>query len=1081
MSEGKARARPADIKEREYIVESTGECLVVEAGAGTGKTTLLIDRVMSLLLKDSARLSDIAAITFTEKAAGELKVRLYEELEKRLAFKADNAEEPKIQQALADLETCQVSTIHSFAANLLRTRPVEAGVDPNFGVADQNEMRFITGEVWKNWLSGLLTEGDPTLELATEFGTSPDNLRMLAGLLYENRDLVDEGTSAATDTAVVERLLEAGEKRLRVAAGELERILSRLTYVPGEPSMERIGKLLNAWNKYLRTSRKTDLAAALVLAATEEVKRHRKQNWPGTDDDYNDQFDTRIRLKSEAEDIVSEMGTALAPDVLSLALDYMKRVEAEKEKRGLLDFQDLLIKTRDMLRDDKEARRYFQDRFSHILVDEFQDTDPLQAEIVFFLAEDGARAEEWADVELEPGKLFIVGDPKQSIYRFRRADVEIYDKAKAAMGGEGRIKYIQQNFRSVSEIVDWVNETFAIAMRPQGGEAYQAEYREILPSIGRAGRPAVKLVQNREYEKETADIAREREAAMLAGSIEEMVSEGQAIRDKNGSARPLKYSDICVLFRIMTNVHIYERAFRERGIPFRTEGGRNFFTRQEVLDIANAVRAVDNPYDQVSLVGALRSPLFAVPDTGLARFALEGGRFNYLSTNGDGTIAEAFRILAELHREKDRRGIATSLERLLDKTRAREVYAVLGMGEQTLANFSKIIDEARALEANEGITFAGFARWFSEMEQENVVAGESPTEETGEDFVHIMSIHKAKGLEFPVVFIAGIGAGPRPGNVQLLVRHKTGQIEFKMGQIETKNFERLSAWSQESDLAEECRVFYVSTTRARDILVMHDFDSKGSSSWFKRIIDDTGARSASEQIEESVDLASVDIDYRAPEEEASAEEGPDLDFKEEERAWKEAHDNAVRLGESGPLTRTATETEATLPPPEEAFWPGVEVGKPVGSALHAIMEMIEPGAGPDERESLVRTAAREEGVADREEQLLHMVNNVLSSDLWERAVRSSFSSREMPFCVKDDAGYMTGTVDLVFVEEDGAVIVDYKSDNVAAGETDSRLEFYREQGEFYKSALARVLACPVKDVVFFFAAPGVARTLGSGG
>ncbi|MCJ7652130.1 MAG: PD-(D/E)XK nuclease family protein, partial [Actinobacteria bacterium] len=169
----------------------------------------------------------------------------------------------------------------------------------------------------------------------------------------------------------------------------------------------------------------------------------------------------------------------------------------------------------------------------------------------------------------------------------------------------------------------------------------------------------------------------------------------------------------------------------------------------------------------------------------------------------------------------------------------------------------------------------------------------------------------------------------------------------------------------------------------------------------------------------------------------------------------------------------------TPPPPGEVFWPGVEIGKPVGPALHRIMEMIEPGAGPHERESLVRSMSGAMGVADRQEQLLHMVNNVLSSDLWERAVRSSFSSREVPFCVKDNASYMAGKVDLVFAEEDGAVIVDYKADNVAADETESRLDFYREQGEFYRNALGLVLGRPVKDVVFFFAAPGVALSLTS--
>ena len=1080
MTEKKARALPSDKKEREYIVKNTGECLLVEAGAGTGKTTLLIDRVMSLILKEGVRLSDIAAITFTEKAAGELKVRLYEKLEERLERGASAADEVRLRQAISDMETCQVSTIHSFASSLLRTRPVEAGVDPNFAVADENEMRLITEEAWRDWLAEGLAGAGPLMGLAPEFGVGPDNLRMLAGFLYENRDLIKDDTLEPPGNGEIERLLDAGEAILRETAGALEAILKRMPAAVGEPSMDQIQKLLTSWQKFLRTSSKADLAAALVSAVREKIRKTRTANWPGTRDDFNEQLGLRLRLKEEAEEIVPAIGTALAPGVLLLALDYIKMVVAEKEKRGVLDFQDLLIKTRDMLRDNREVRRYYQERFSHVLVDEFQDTDPLQAEIVFFLAEDGALADEWDSAELKPGKLFIVGDPKQSIYRFRRADVEIYDRAKAVMGGEERTRYITQNFRSVADIVEWVNDTFSIAMQPQVEGVYQAEYREILPAVGGAAGAAVRLLHNREHEKETADIAREREAALLAGSIREMVSTGFKVRDRDGRERPVKHSDICVLLRIMTNVHIYERAFRERDIPFRTEGGRNFFNRQEVLDISNAVRAIDNPYDQVSLIGALRSPLFAVSDTELAGFALTGKRFDYLpATGGGGTIADAFRVLAGLHGGRHEKPISSTLEELLDRTKAREVYAALGMGEQTLANFSKLIDEARALESREGITLSGFARWLSDMERSGFAAGESPTEEVGEDFVHVMSIHKAKGLEFPVVFIAGIGKGPGPRNVELLTRHKTGQIEFKIGLVATRGYADLDRWSRESDRAEECRVFYVSTTRARDLLVIHDLESRGSSSWFKRILDETGARSVSEELEESVDLCSEDIDYPPRAEEYEAKEGPEYDFEEEERAWQDGLLKSFEHGNSGPVTSTATGAEGTPPPPRNAFWPGVEIGKPAGTALHRIMEMVRPSAGPGERESLVRSISGAMGVADRQEQLLHMVNNVTASGLWERAVRSSFSSREVPFRIRGENGYMSGTVDLVFLEDGEAIVVDYKADNVAADETGSRLEFYREQGEFYRNALGLVLGRPVKDVVFFFAAPGVALSLTS--
>jgi len=1087
MSEKNAYREPADMEERRYIVENTGECLVVEAGAGTGKTTLLIDRIMSLLLAEGARLRDIAAITFTEKAAGELKVRLYEKLDEMLDAGAPGQED-RLRQALADIEVCQVSTIHSFAANLLKTRPVEAGVDPGFEVADENDMRFITAEVWRGWLQEKLTEGDTLLDLASALGASVEKLKALAGMLYENRDLLDAGEAGYPDMVEIGGLLKRGEESIRATVHSLEVILDRLKVLEDEPSMDQIASLIGSWQKYVRAPGKPELAALLLATSKAKVRKTKTAGWPGTGEDFNEQKGLRLKLQQQADEIITRIGNLLAPGILLEVLDYTGRAEAEKRGRGLLDFQDLLLKARNMLRDNLEVRTYFQGRFSHILVDEFQDTDPLQAEIVFFLAEDVSKAADWDAAILKPGKLFIVGDPKQSIYRFRRADVETYDRAKAAIGGKGATRYITQNFRSVEGIIDRVNDIFGLAMRPVSDEAYQAEYRDIECFVGPGEGQAVRLVHNRGSEKVLAETSRELEAVFLAESIREMVSGGYRVRGKDGRGRPVTFRDICVLFRITTNVHIYERVFREHDIPFRTEGGRNFFTRQEVLDLRNAVCAIDNLYDEVSLVGALRSPFFGVSDSELADFALGGGRFDYLCPptsilprQGGGSshsvIAEAFRILAGLHREKDLRPVTTTLELLLDETMAREIYTVAGRGEQTLANFAKVVDEARSLEAREGLTFSGFAEWLSRMEQENVVAGESPVEEVGDNFVHIMSIHKAKGLEFPVVFMAGIGKGPNPKDVRVIPRHRTGAIGFRIGRITTEGFDELAEWNRESELSEECRVFYVSATRARDLLVIDDFQAKTTSSWFKGILDSTGARQLCGPFEEEIDLSSLSVGEMRGEPGLAGAAPAAVDIEDKERGWSEGLEDAMRIGEGGYVTQTATGAEGTPPYPEKEFWPGLVMGKPVGEALHRIMEIAGPADRGGDTPALIRSLAAQNGVADREEQLAQMVDNILESGIWQRAVSSGNFTREMPFYAKTDEGYMTGSVDLVFIENGEAVVVDYKSDNVAAEEVDGRLDFYRPQGEFYARALERVLGKPVKEVVFLFAAPGISRQM----
>jgi ATP-dependent helicase/nuclease subunit A len=1095
MSEPVVAREPEDRAQRKRVIECTDECLCVEAGAGTGKTTLLIDRIMTLIIVDGARLRDIAAITFTEKAAGELKVKLYEKIDDRLAAGPGPEEETRLRRALADLEVCQVSTIHSFAGNLIRLRPVEAGVDPGFSVVDENEIGLITSEVWKRWLTARLGREDPVLELASGLDVTFDKLADLARRFYANRDMLMEKEAHEPDMSALEGLLSEAEATLSEALAELEGI-ARSLVPPGEAStrgdvmrglaasvdksVQGILELLGRWEEYERTRDRADLLSTLTAAASQ--KPTRSKNWPGSRDLLDRQKVLRDELKAAAERLIARLGELFAPAILARVLSFIEMVEEEKESFGVLDFQDLLLKARDMVRDNREARLYFQGQYSHILVDEFQDTDPLQAEIVFFLAEDGAEASEWDRVRLKPGKLFIVGDPKQSIYRFRRADIEIYDRARSVMGEAAAVP-IWQNFRSVEGIVDWVNDAFECIMAAPRDGVYQAEYRRIGCSFEGTGQRAVTVAHNREFDKETAGDAREREAVFIARSIEELVRSGALVRGKDGAPRPVTFGDICVLYRIGTNVGLYERVLRERGIPFRTEGGKTFFGKQEVVDLRNAVCAIDNPFDEVAIVGALRSPFFAISDSELADFAARGGHFGYLEVgSGDGRVCRALALLADLHSRKDSRPMSATLEALLEATRAVELYTVADPSGQTLANLSKVVEWARDMEEKEAATFSRLAAWLSEMEGRAVQEGESPVEEAGGDFVRIMSVHKAKGLEFPVVFAAVMGQRPGPRDVRLVTRHSTGEAAFQVGKVRSAGFDELAEWDESSQEAEERRTFYVCATRARDRLVINDFAAKRTGMWFKDMLGEV--RDLCADIEQPVDLCALETaePTAPPPGRVTARAKNRLD--EAEKEWRAGMERAREARSAGAVTRSATEAEGSPPPALETFWTGgpeEASGRDVGTALHRVMELVPAGASDGDVAALVRSVALEAGVRGQEEQLLKMALNVTSSDLWQRAMGARAVSREMPFTVKRGEEYLTGYVDLLFVEEDGAVIVDYKSDDVAASEVDRRLEFYHGQGEFYRDALEGSLGVAVKDVVFLFAAPGVARSLGSRG
>ena len=668
--------RPSDWEARNVIETELDETLFVEASAGTGKTHSLVSRVVNLVAEGRATLDRVAAITFTEAAAAELRHRIRERLEEEAEATGDAARRERCRQGVSGLDQAAIRTLHSFAALLLHERPLEAGLPPGFDTTDEIAAGLKFDEAWEIWLDAALETDSPLaqhLAIALTLGLTLGQLKDVARAFHENyADLYAASFHSGTDNH--------GETISEVLARwpEVDRLcgFSRLggedqlfSHVQGKQAAVR--RLAEAEPGSVSSLRL--LWRALPLKQT----RGRQTDWE------TDPF-TGVNAGKALKDLLGELQEVVVQEVASarrdslapildglrdFALEYADRRRAE----GRAEFHDLLVWARDMLRDQVEVRDHFRRRFSHLLIDESQDTDPIQAEIAMFLAEDvsegvpdGARPMTWEGIVPEQGKLFVVGDPKQSIYRFRRADVQQMRRLQQRMErAGGRTVSLVQNFRSQSPVTDWVNFLFERWMSEEGaGDGYiQAHYEAMTPRweartdnpVG----PRVWALGDEAMPGPMNDI-RGVEASDIAALLRQVVSEGWQVLDRGASEeagqevyRPAVYSDICVLMPARTALPSLERAMEAKNIPYRVESASLVFETQEIRDLLNCLKAIDNPADQVATVAALRSVAFGCSDVELFRHHQEGGRFDCLADppqSPPGPVSEALAVLRRVSR-----------------------------------------------------------------------------------------------------------------------------------------------------------------------------------------------------------------------------------------------------------------------------------------------------------------------------------------------------------------------------------------------------------------------------------------------
>ncbi|HWC28812.1 MAG TPA: UvrD-helicase domain-containing protein, partial [Dehalococcoidia bacterium] len=614
--------RARDERTRRLIREELKATLFVEAGAGTGKTRALVDRYVAHVL-DGARVDEILAITFTEKAAAELRDRVRGELERRA--EAAGGDAPALQIALASLDRAQISTIHAFALNVLRSFAAEQGIDPSFGVHDEvlAERRF--QERWRSFLED--AGRDPivrdAVSRALSLGLATRDIERLAHELWRNG-------------AVTEMLAGAPLQILPAQPLDLQRLRATLqafgyAHVPNEDKLRvAVERTLAALDALIATPpEQRDSLLAAVAPTLKAGQIGNAPNWGGKD------FIEPVReaLDAACEALTSGLA-ALRSETLGRLLPVAVRFVTEETRSRLRDgdllFDDLILQLRNILLHNADARRRLRATYKTLLIDEFQDTDPLQVDIAEAFARDPDTD------ELEAGRLFLVGDPKQSIYRFRRADMGVYAATRSlVLQHLGQVPQLALNRRSRKEVLHFVNATFDRLIGDGAQPSVQPPYRPVHAEREEylAG-PGVAWI-GRALEVAARD-ARRHEALQVAARCREVLEQGWEVWERDaGIARPARYRDIAILVPTRTILQPLERSLATAGVPYRVEGGSLIYATQEVRDLINFLSAIDDSTDDVAVVATLRSPAYACSDVDLARHRLAGGSFNYLSPDLD--------------------------------------------------------------------------------------------------------------------------------------------------------------------------------------------------------------------------------------------------------------------------------------------------------------------------------------------------------------------------------------------------------------------------------------------------------------
>ncbi len=1089
------KTAPLDQGERDRIRVDLETTLFVEAGAGSGKTTALVARILALV-ESGVELEHIAAITFTEKAAAELRQRIRDAIEKQL--RSDDAR-AHMRSALNQVDAAAICTLHAFAQRILFEHPIEAGLPPGVEVLDELSSQVDFEERWEEFIPELLGHEDmiAPLLVGDVLGIRIPELRSLAQQFESNWDLLQHRLpeTAPLLNVNIESLIEQLRTVGRAAAAATD-------------SSDQRADLLEAVLAYADDLEHADTGSGSdpvdrLIDIAEQLNREKpsfgvdghsykrkgnKRNWPSAD--HLENVKLALWEVGESRDRVRSSLTNAAIEHLAVAIGgFVLQCVERRRVEGRLRFHDLLVLARDVMRTPETGsvvRASLRERYQRLLIDEFQDTDPIQVDLSVLMAADSDQIDRhWSEIAITPGRLFFVGDPKQSIYRFRRADITTYLQAQALFGATDDQVHLTSNFRSTAPVIEWVNRTFARLI--EASEDSQPGYvaLDCVRPEADSGPGVMVLGADPNKGAPRAAELRALEAADVAAAVVEAVTDGWSVEetaaDGTKTQRSARLGDVTILLPARTSLPALEQALELADIAYRAETASLVYSTAEIRDLLMIARAVDDPTDELAAVMALRSPGFGCGDDDLYTYKRElGGGWNHQQIAEELTdsspVVRGLAWMGALHRERAWRSPAQVLERIV---RDRQLLA-LGVCQQRHREVWRrlrfVIDQARAwTDATTG-DLRQYLSWVHLQASDSARVAETVLPETDTDAVRIMTIHASKGLEFPITIVSGLTTKMQqnPGGVHV-VWPNNDTIGYKLGSGNTTPiYEDFVPVDEQLDAHERLRLLYVACTRASDHLVVSLHRSERPNGSLANALADA------EAAEGMACLRGITSGLAAPSEPGEPRSPlPSLNQWKKELSDVLANSRQSHTIAATTLAQLAAQQQVDpglqkagrdidLPP-----WRKGRYGTAVGRAVHAVLQTIDLSTAHGLPEA-ARAQAAAEGVLGKEDDIAALCRSALRSDV-VRAASQTRHWREIFVAAPIGGRLLEGYIDLLYQSNDGLVVVDHKTDAWRdEHELAAKVERYRIQTAAYAVAVEAATGLQVKSAVLLFLSPDIA-------
>ncbi len=1041
-------------KNQKLAIEIIDENLLVNAGAGTGKTMVLVERYLNILengkLEKGKEIESIVAITFTKKAAQEMIERIREKLREKYT------EDEKWRSLYRDIGKSNISTIHSFCSRILRENPIAANIDPMFEILEDIEAEKILKSSIMDILSNKIESELDLYKLYSELEAST-----ISSLIDDFYYLYNNIRNTGEDLEKLKNKYMKNIKQLDMDLNDLDEIIKLVNYLMESlRSNAKINNLLNEelWIGFSKGDyEKKDLKDILNLILKNL----------GTSKPYAEAIEklkntiNKVFKSFEMENI--KLYKLIMDIIIEIDLSYSKK----KRELSVLDYDDLQLKVLSLL-DNKDIKREYQNKYRYIMIDEFQDINKIQKDIFYKLS---SKKE-----DLDRNNLFVVGDPKQSIYGFRGSDLNVFYQVLEDIRElkDENIITLDDNYRTSSNIMKFINNIFTNLM----GE----RYNKLKSNIESKKNISIEVLESDELEIpkdiSPAEYSRSFEANLISTRIRDLVDSGK-----------YNYGDIALLFRSTKRDYIYEESFKKYNIPYYNTGGRGYFQRQEILDIINAFKAVVSPKDLISNIGFLRSPMIGLSDIQIYNIMREDGSIYeklksklLKSKSGEEEIFKIFKIYEYLYDYKNYHTNSDLIEEILNITDYRELLLLKNESRQSIANLDKFIQLIKDFEFMRKDESIDILEYIEELKNRD--ESQAKVESERENVVKIMTIHKSKGLEYPVIIIPEMSSGSFTDNSKINF-HKDIGIGLKL-RDSSGIYDEIKELQKVEEYEEDKRILYVAMTRAEELLIL---GMQGANRGFKKMLNKYIEDEEVKKIQRIISNDGENLQVKKIKEEYFLENSiikkpgnifedknfsnqiidkfsitQFLTFKECERKYffkyykkLDKMENLLKSEDGEELILDSNELEINKNSEMDPFTKG--------NIVHEFTELYEPGMDHIKLLSDIAYKYNVDYIREKFELEIY-INNFLEqySDSYDKVYK------EKNFMLKLNNGIFTGAIDRINIEKNYLEIIDYKTNILF--DKEHLLEIYSPQLQFYSYVVKVILNKKVDKAKLVFLKTG---------